>query len=126
VSGDELYTPQVVYVTRGFCSIWFTGGQKDKSVTEKQVGYRVSPLQNVVTITGKLAEPSWRSVTLLSFQKAACSLQSREFKVNSRHTVNPRKIAMLAPTSKHEKLFFRFYQSCVFLFLWSEEIQGPH
>jgi hypothetical protein len=98
VSGDELYTPQVVYVTRGFCSIWFTGDQKDKSVTEKQVGYRVSPLQNVITVTGNLAEPSWRSVTLLSLQKAACSPQSREFKVNSRHTVNPRKIAKLAPT----------------------------
>jgi hypothetical protein len=56
-----------------------------------------TPIQNVVTVTGNLAEPSWRSVTLLSLQKAACSPQPRELKVNSRHTVNPRKIAMLAP-----------------------------
>jgi hypothetical protein len=63
-SGKELYTPQVVYVTWGFCSMWFTGGQKDKSVTEKQVGYTVTPLtslQNVVTVIGNFAEPSWRS-----------------------------------------------------------------
>jgi hypothetical protein len=43
VSGDGLYTPQVGNVTREFFSVWFTGGQKDKSVTEKGVGYRVSP-----------------------------------------------------------------------------------
>jgi hypothetical protein len=56
--------PQVVYVTWDFCSLWFTGGQKDKSVTEKQVGYRLTPLtplQNVVTVTGNLEEPRWRS-----------------------------------------------------------------
>jgi hypothetical protein len=58
-----------------------------------------TPLQNVVTVTGNLAESSWRSVILLSVQRAACSPHSRSFKVNSGHTVNPRKIAMLAPTA---------------------------
>jgi hypothetical protein len=57
-----------------------------------------TPLKNVVTVTGNLAEPSWRSV-ILSVQRAACSPLHREFKVNSGHTVNPRKIAMLAPTA---------------------------
>jgi hypothetical protein len=52
----------------------------------------------VVTVTGNLAEPSLRSVTLWSLQKAAHSAQSKKFKGNSRHIVNPRKIAMLAPT----------------------------
>jgi hypothetical protein len=42
-SGDEFYTAHMVYVTRGVCSRWFTGGQEDKSVTEKQVGCRVFP-----------------------------------------------------------------------------------
>jgi hypothetical protein len=68
--------------------------QRNKLVTE----FPPTPLQNVVTVTENLAEPSWRSVTLLSLQKAAYSLQSREFKVNSRHTINPRKIAILVPT----------------------------
>jgi hypothetical protein len=83
----------------GFCSVWFTGGQKDKSVKRNKLvqSFPSTSLQTVVTVTGNLAEPSWRSVTLLSLQKAACSPQSREFKANSRHTVNPRKIAMLAP-----------------------------
>jgi hypothetical protein len=37
-------------------------------------------------------------VILLRLQKAACGPQSREFKAYSRHIVNPRKIATLAPT----------------------------
>jgi hypothetical protein len=53
----------------------------------------------MVTVTVNIAEPSWRSVILLSVQRAACSSHSREFKANSGHTVNPRKIAMLAPTA---------------------------
>jgi hypothetical protein len=57
-----------------------------------------APLQTMVTVTGNLAEPSWRSVTLLSLQKAACGLQSREFKANSRDIVNSREVTMLAPT----------------------------
>jgi hypothetical protein len=52
----------------------------------------------MVTGTGNLAGPSWRSVTLLSLKKAVCSPQSREFKANFRHTVNPKKIATSAPT----------------------------
>jgi hypothetical protein len=83
------------------CSTSLTGGQKDKPVIEKQAGTEFPlypPLQTVVTVTGNLAEPSWRSVTFLSLQKAACGPQSREFKANSRHTVNPRKVATLAPT----------------------------
>jgi hypothetical protein len=31
------------------------------------------PLQTVVTVRGDLVGPSWRSVTLLSLQKASCS-----------------------------------------------------
>jgi hypothetical protein len=75
VSGDVLYTPQVVYVTRGVLQYMVYRW------SERQVSYRETswlqsfpptPLQNVVTVTRNLAEPSWRSVTLLSLQKAAC------------------------------------------------------
>jgi hypothetical protein len=70
VSGDELYTPQMVYVTRGFLQYMF------HRWSERQVSYRETswysfpsrPLQTVVTVTGNLAEPRWRSVTLISLQ----------------------------------------------------------
>jgi hypothetical protein len=58
----------VIYPWGGLCNQgvfvvrWFTGGQKDKSVTEKQVGYRVSPyrmwLQSQETLQS-LAEGLW-------------------------------------------------------------------
>jgi hypothetical protein len=96
-----IYSPGPLCNRRGGgFSTWLTGGHKDKSVQRNKlvIEFSHNPLPNVVTVTGKLAEPRWRSVTLLSLQKAACSSQSREFKVNFRHTVNPRKIATLAST----------------------------
>jgi hypothetical protein len=45
----------VGYVTGSFCSIWFTGGQKDKSVTEKEVGYTVFP-QSLYRMWSQLQE----------------------------------------------------------------------
>jgi hypothetical protein len=43
-SGDELiYPPCGLCNQEVFNSIWFAGGQRDKSVTQKQAGYRISP-----------------------------------------------------------------------------------
>jgi hypothetical protein len=53
----------------------------------------------------KHCRTSWRLAILQSWQKAACRL-SGETKVNSRHTVNPRKIAKLASTLVLRICFF--------------------
>jgi hypothetical protein len=92
-SGGELYIPQVGDVTGDFCHRWFTCGQKDKPVTEKQAGteFPFCPPPPDCGHSHRTTEPSWRSVTILSLQKAACGPLAREFKANSRHTVNPRK-----------------------------------
>jgi hypothetical protein len=75
-SGDELYTPQVVYVTRGFA---VDGSQVVRKTSQLErnrlVQFPSTPLQTVVTVTGNLAGPSWRFVTLLSLQKATCGLR---------------------------------------------------
>jgi hypothetical protein len=73
VSGDELYIPQVVYVTRGFA---VDGSQVVRKTNQLQrnrlvQSFPTTPLQTVVTVTGNLAGPNWKSVTL-SLQKAAC------------------------------------------------------
>jgi hypothetical protein len=90
----------VFYVTRVLQYVVHRWSERQVSNRETSwlQSFSQSSLENVVTVTGSFAEFSWRSLTLLSLQKAACSPQSREFKANSRHTVNPRKIVMLAPT----------------------------
>jgi hypothetical protein len=86
--------------------------QRNNLVTE----FLPNPLQNTVTVTANLTEPSWRSVTFLSLQRATYRPQSWEFKANSRHTVNPPKIATLAPTRWSSCFCLCFYY-CVVLHL---------
>jgi hypothetical protein len=100
-SGDELCTPQGGLCNQGVFAVDSSQVVRKTSQLQRNKlvqSFHSSPLQTVVAVTGNLAGPSWKSVTLLSLQKAACGPQSREFKANSRHTVNPRKIATLAPT----------------------------
>jgi hypothetical protein len=60
-SGDELYTPPGGLCNQGFFAVYGSQAvrkisqlQKNKLITE----FLPKPLQNVVTVTGNLAEPS--------------------------------------------------------------------
>jgi hypothetical protein len=94
-----VYTPSGL-CNQGGCSRWFTEGQKDKSVTQKQVGCRVSPQppyrmwsQSQETLQS-LAEGLWHFWAFRKLLVAPRVGNSRQIL----DTVNPRKIAMLAPT----------------------------